>query len=150
MAGRGDLNGDGSLDLHVTEWHGNRRAEHARLFLGDGASFRDETDAWGASMVDIGRAGVWSFTSNLLDVDADGRIDLFVAADFGSSRVFWNDGDRLGDGTADAGVGTDENGMGSALGDIDRGPLQGVQVAVERLRQIAHLRPLLGLVEKLE
>lgn len=115
----GDLDGDGSLDLHVTEWHGNRRTEHARLFLGDGTSFRDVTDAWGASMVDVGRAGVWSFTSNLLDVDGDGRTDLFVAADFESSRVFWNEGDRLLDGTDAARVGTDENGMGSALGDID-------------------------------
>ena len=43
-----------------------------------------------------------------------------IAADFGTSRLFWNNGNgTFTDGTVAAGVGTDENGMGSTFGDYD-------------------------------
>lgn len=117
----GDANLDGYLDLHTTEWRHNFLDEpnHARLFLG-GPAFSDVTDTWRVAMVNIARDGLWSFTSNFIDVDNDRYPDLLVAADFFSSRVFWNaNGSTFFDGTSFAGVGTDENGMGSAVGDID-------------------------------
>ena len=43
-----------------------------------------------------------------------------MAGDFGQSRLFWNNRDgTFTDGTVAAGVGTDENGMGTAIGDIN-------------------------------
>ncbi|MAE68160.1 MAG: hypothetical protein CMJ18_28250, partial [Phycisphaeraceae bacterium] len=54
------------------------------------------------------------------DLDDDGHPDLALVADFGTSRLYWNDGDgTFTDGTHDASVGTDENGMGSAIADFD-------------------------------
>jgi hypothetical protein len=53
-------------------------------------------------------------------VNYDGWPDLVIAGDFSTSRLFWNNGDgTFVDVTVAAGVGTDENGMGSAIGDLD-------------------------------
>ncbi len=53
-------------------------------------------------------------------MDGDGWQDLVVAGDFNTSRLFWNNRDgTFTDGTDQANVGTDENGMGSAVGDYD-------------------------------
>jgi hypothetical protein len=112
----GDFDRDGFLDLHTTEWLG---AGHTRLLRNRGAAapghFEDVTEAAGLDF-----EGVNSFASTFVDLDGDGFQDLAVAADFGTSRLFWNDGDgSFTDGTAAAGVGTDENGMGSTFGDFD-------------------------------
>ena len=63
---------------------------------------------------------VFAFASSFADLDRDGWPDLFVTGDFATSHVFWNrhDGTFL-EGTKAAGLGTDENGMGTAIGDID-------------------------------
>jgi hypothetical protein len=122
----GDFDLDGFLDLATSEWRVRRSAvEGSRnsLLRNRGTTapgfYRDETTELGVRMEDVVRAGAWGFTPMLTDVDGDDRPDLLVAADFDSSRLFWNDGERFIDGTVDAGVGTDENGMGSALGDYD-------------------------------
>ncbi|HJK94367.1 MAG TPA: CRTAC1 family protein [Polyangiaceae bacterium LLY-WYZ-15_(1-7)] len=123
----GDANGDGFLDLHATEWRPHESDRHTSrnaLLLNRGESargfFRDSTEEWGLSMVDVERAGAWGFTSHLADLNADDQVDLWVTADFGCSRLFWGtDEARCEDMTDHAGVGTDENGMGSTLGDFD-------------------------------
>jgi hypothetical protein len=62
----------------------------------------------------------FAFGATFRDYDRDGHADLWVTADFGTSRLFWNRGDgTFTDGTDAAGVGTDENGMGSTTGDVD-------------------------------
>ena len=59
---------------------------------------------------------VLGFTGSFADVDADGWQDLLLTGDFCTSRLFRNvDGTRFEDVTAAAGVGTDENGMGSVV-----------------------------------
>lgn len=64
--------------------------------------------------------GVFTFAPRWADLDDDGFPDLAIAGDFGTSRLFWNDGDgTFTEGTLAAGVGTDENGMGAAIGDVD-------------------------------
>ena len=113
----GDYDRDGWLDVHLTEWSG--AGAHHRLLrnLGAGAPghFEDTTEAAGLDPV-----GVRGFASTFVDLDGDGWQDLAIAADFGTSRLYWNDGDgTFSDGTLAAGVGTDENGMGSTFGDFD-------------------------------
>lgn len=131
----GDFDRDGWLDIHTTEW---RRAalvsvgapSHARLLRNLGATapgfFEDVTVGAGVSLDDIPSsnlfgAGTYAFASAFVDLDDDGWQDLAVASDFVTSRLFWNDGDgTFTDGTVAAGVGTDQNGMGSTFGDYDQ------------------------------
>jgi hypothetical protein len=120
----GDYDADGWLDVHTDEWFIGAPG-FARLLRNRGddapAHFTDETVAAGLDFSDVPGVGTLSaFTSRFADFDADGWPDLAVAADFGTSRLFWNHGDgTFSDGTLEAGVGTDENGMGSAIGDVD-------------------------------
>lgn len=125
----GDYDQDGWPDIHTTEWRPGSVApagalRHARLLRNRGAAapghFEDRTDAAGVSLLRSGAEDVFAFASAFSDLDRDGWADLAIAADFGTSRLFWNNGDgTFTDGTAAAGVGSDENGMGSALGDFD-------------------------------
>jgi len=126
----GDFDGDGWLDIHTNEWGPSVVAAlggepdhpvHMRLLRNRGAPapgfFEDVTDAAGVA---IPLADAWGFASALRDLDGDGHLDLAIASDFGTSKLFWNDGDgTFTEGGAAAGVATDENGMGSTLGDFD-------------------------------
>ncbi len=115
----GDYDRDGWLDIHVDEWVPNPSSTGSRLLrnLGSAAPgfFEDTTIAAGV-VLDSTNA----FASTFADLDDDGWPDLVVAADFGTSKLFWNNGDgTFTDGTIAAGVGSDENGMGSTIGDYD-------------------------------
>jgi hypothetical protein len=64
--------------------------------------------------------GAWGFAPSFSDLDGDGWPDLAVTGDFQTSRLFWNNGDgTFTDGTDAARVNTEQNGMGSAIGDYD-------------------------------
>ena len=131
----GDYDRDGWLDIHTTEWRIAHYAQagdavHARLLRNRGADapgyFEDVTEAAGVSLADVesltnaGIDGTFSFGTTFVDLDGDGWQDLAVAGDFGRSRLFWNNRDgTFTDGTVEAGVGSDENGMGSTFGDFD-------------------------------
>ncbi len=63
---------------------------------------------------------LWVFAPRFADFNGDGLADLAVVSDFGNSRLYLN----AGDGTFGVAAGaedmlTDENGMGSAIGDYD-------------------------------
>jgi hypothetical protein len=63
---------------------------------------------------------VYAFTSRFSDLDQDGWVDLAVASDFQSSRLFWNNRDNtFTEATRAANVGTDHTGMGSTIADYD-------------------------------
>jgi hypothetical protein len=115
---------NGSLVCARAEWlaaQGFPRAEGAppnrgRLYrnLGDGA-FEDVSSDVGLPFDEI-----MGFTGSFVDVDDDGWDDLLITGDFCTSRLFRNDGGvRFTDVTAAAGVGSDENGMGSVITDFD-------------------------------
>jgi hypothetical protein len=143
-----DWDRDGDLDLFVAHWQPPRwgrsvqyetngdqgmcsegremlpppsrtelRSDSTRsLFLeNDGAGhFRDVTEAMG---VDLWK--VSAFTPIFADYDDDGWPDLFLTGDFCTSRLFRNTGGGFADVSTEAGVGTDENGMGSVVEDFN-------------------------------
>jgi hypothetical protein len=127
----GDYDRDGWLDLHTDEWRNNTHGlggtpSHARLLRNLGSGFfEDRTEGAGVLLdgleAGLPRAvGTYAFASAFVDLDRDGWQDLAISSDFGKSRLFWNNGDgTFTDGTEAAGVGTDQNGMGSTFGDYD-------------------------------
>ncbi|NNC90568.1 MAG: CRTAC1 family protein [Akkermansiaceae bacterium] len=132
----GDYNLDGWLDIHVNEWAGGAAvgasSSHTRLLRNIGKTspgfFADRTVAAGVSVDDsVGSGpklpsmpGVFAFSSRFSDLDLDGDPDLVMACDFNTSRLFENNGDEtFTEITTAAGVGTDENGMGLAVGDYN-------------------------------
>jgi hypothetical protein len=150
-----DWDRDGDLDLITTHWAPPRWAESAvygdgpkpnlcdhewrpiaepttaayeavttrsRLFDNDGnGRFTDVTAKLGLDLWQVS-----AFTPVFADYDDDGWPDLFVTGDYCTSRLYRND--RQGgfvDVTERAGLGTDENGMGSVVEDLNGdGPSQ--------------------------
>lgn len=123
----GDVDRDGDVDLFTTEWRSPfvapDRPYHARLLVNRGperpGEFEDGTADAGLDL-ELPANPAWSMGAQFVDLDGDGWQDLAVTSDYGTSRLFWNDGDgTFTDGTSEAGVGTDENGMGSVVVDVD-------------------------------
>ena len=131
----GDYDRDGYLDLHVTEWRPSQLVGEARagvrLLRNRGADapgyFEDVTESAGVAMEQVVSqtqqdltVGTFAFGSTFVDLDGDGWPELAVSSDFGTSRLFWNNGDgTFTDGTLDARVGTAQNAMGTTFGDYD-------------------------------
>ena len=77
-----------------------------------GGSFTDITTQAGLADLE------YTFTGNFSDIDGDADLDLLITGDFGTSKVFVNDG--LGVFSESTGsVLTDQAGMGTAVGDYD-------------------------------
>ena len=124
----GDYNRDGRLDLHTCQWAVTGPNNRSVLLENTGlpGGFLDVTgpagvEMWDDPQVESGpQVTTWAFTSRMTDLDLDGWPDLVVAGDYGTSRLFWNNGDgTFVDGTNQAGIGGEENGMGLAVGDYD-------------------------------
>jgi hypothetical protein len=113
----GDYDRDGDVDLFVAGFADGNAGN--RLFRNDGdGTFTDVTAAIGLF------SGIpftlKSFAPRFVDMDGDLWPELLVAADFGTSRYFKNDGDgTFTDVTELGGTGADENGMGQCVGDFD-------------------------------
>ena len=90
----GDFDGDGRLDLAAVQGDGMLRLLSC---AGDGR-FEDVTDRNGLSDVGNAALALWA------DFDADGRLDLFVGARAGASRLFHNEGGTFLDVTAASGL----------------------------------------------
>lgn len=120
----GDYDNDGWIDMHTNEWQlpdtsAVAVASHSRLFRNNGADgkpgyFTDTTEKAGVkleSRIDF----VYSFSSSFTDFDGDGFPELSIGADYDTSRFYWNNKDgTFTEGTVDAGLGKEENGMGIA------------------------------------
>jgi enediyne biosynthesis protein E4 len=108
----GDLDADGDLDLVALTWQGHR----AQFFRNQGdGTFRENTPLF----FEVDK--VYGFTPRLVDHDLDGDLDILCANDVHTSRLIRNNGGwSFSNVTQLAGVGTDENGMGSTVADVDR------------------------------
>jgi hypothetical protein len=112
-SGRGtawaDYNGDGDLDLYVTNAGGANV-----LYQNDGGgAFTNVT-----SMAGVGNVGD-SFGTAWADYDGDGDLDLYVTND-GANVMYRNDGSgAFTDMTGEAGVGNTGDGHGTAWADYD-------------------------------
>ncbi len=124
----GDFDKDGWPDLYVGEWRPSGLAapgtSNSRLLRNRGAAapghFEDVTLAAGVQPAVVIPNESWVFAPAFVDLDGDSWPDLTLTSDFGTTLLFWNDGDgTFTEDTAGAGVGTDENGMGSTFGDYD-------------------------------
>ena len=129
----GDYDLDGYLDLHTTEWRFLRQMtvgaqSNARLLRNRGreapGTFEDVTRHAGVSQHRIiavnPLAEGQTLTSSFTMLDDDLYPELVIAGDHHTSQLYWNLGDgRFINGTIGARVGTDEYGMGSAVGDFD-------------------------------
>jgi len=106
----GDYDGDGDLDLLASHWAHDRRVS---LWQNDGSGhFTDVTFLAGLT------AETNAFAPIFADVTNDGRLDIVSSGDFGTSVVYWSNGDGTFTQSDDPAL-TDENGMGSTVMDYD-------------------------------
>ena len=121
----GDVNGDGRLDIYVTSynrygqitpdsWFRATNGTPSLLFISqpDG-TFREEAEKWGVAL------HRWSYAAEFADINGDGKIDLYVANDFGEKAMFINKGDHFVDEAEIRGVLDPGNGMGVSFGDYN-------------------------------
>ena len=121
----GDVNKDGWTDVYVASYnrYGRvmpdswRRASNGTpnlLFLNQGnGSFRESGAEWGV------RDQRWSYAAQFADINGDGRLDLYVANDFGENGYYVNLGDRFEDRASSLGLLDPGNGMGVSFGDFN-------------------------------
>ncbi|MEM7166500.1 MAG: VCBS repeat-containing protein [Planctomycetota bacterium] len=107
----GDYDLDGDLDLFVAGWHnfaGNT------LFENVGGTFIDVT----ATV--LGAVNAYTFSPRFVDMNGDFYPELLLAADFGTSQYYVNNGlGGFSNYTAASGTGLDANGMGHTVADYD-------------------------------
>jgi hypothetical protein len=121
-----DFDGDGLVDLYITYYQDERlHPYHHFIEARDGFGNHLFRNLGGMRFVDVTEtAGVashgWSYASAWADYDQDGRIDLYVANDFGDSDLFRNRGDGTFEQVAaKTGVANPANGMSADWGDYD-------------------------------
>ncbi|HYG11282.1 MAG TPA: VCBS repeat-containing protein, partial [Pyrinomonadaceae bacterium] len=131
----GDVNADGRQDIYVTSYNrygqitpdswfrATNGTPNLLLINQPDGTFKEEAKRWG---VDDSR---WSYAAAFADVNADGRIDLYVANDFGEKAMFINQGDKFTDEAKERGVLDPGNGMGVSFGDYNNDGLLDVHAS---------------------
>jgi hypothetical protein len=126
----GDYDMDGYPDLYITEWvlRPDGQPSASRLFHNKGQSrpgyFEDTTNVAGID-IDSGwlassLKGTFTFASSFTDLDSDGCPDLVITADYGKSRIYWNNCDgTFKECTKHCGLRTEVDAMGHAIGDLN-------------------------------
>jgi hypothetical protein len=141
----GDVDADGWIDLYLTRWDLIDSSLAGRLFAGGAEGrFVDITEAAG-----LGQLATFGYAASLEDFDGDGRLDLAVAGDFDTTRIFRGVGGRRFDDVSTAwGIGTGENGMGALAADFDGdGDLDWMVTGIARRGEDASARLVCGIRE---
>lgn len=118
----GDVDLDGDLDLFAATWQFTPGADGNRLFENDGNGFFTDISAQALPVPPTVMRG---FTPKIVDVTGDRWPDLLLTCDFGTSRLYVNNGPDLDgrisfrDVTETAGINFDNNGMGATLNDFN-------------------------------
>lgn len=102
----GDIDGDGDLDLVVGEWNFTASTTKLNIWHNLGGQLELVQSI----------PHLWSFHSKFADMDGDGDQDLLAVADFGNTKWYSNNGTGI---FSLEDVFDVENGMGSAVGDVD-------------------------------
>lgn len=112
----GDYDRDGDLDIFLSHWLSTGIGS-PHLWRNDGGGVFNPVD-FIAGIAPTYTDLDYTFAPSFSDYDGDGWPDLLITGDFGTSQIFHN----LRDSTfelATTPVISDENGMGSAIGDYD-------------------------------
>jgi len=130
----GDVNGDGRPDIYVTSynlygkvvpnsWYQATNGTKSLLFINQGdGTFKEAAEKWGVA------DGRWSYAAEFVDIDGDGRLDLYLVNDFGEKALYMNKGDRFLDEAKQRGVLDPGNGMGVSFGDFNNDGLLDLHV----------------------
>ncbi|HEX9917878.1 MAG TPA: VCBS repeat-containing protein [Pyrinomonadaceae bacterium] len=131
----GDVNSDGRQDIYVTSYNrygqitpdswfrATNGTPNLLLINQPDGTFKEEAKRWG---VDDSR---WSYAAAFADVNTDGKIDLYLANDFGEKAMFINQGDKFTDEAKERGVLDPGNGMGVSFGDYNNDGLLDVHAS---------------------
>lgn len=113
-----DYSGDGWVDMFSAHWDVAARPAFAPALMQNhsGDLYPADTLA-GTTGAELEQN--FHFSPGFVDIDNDGNMDLLIASDFGTSEVLRNTGGGRYEVLTDHDVITDENGMGSAIGDFN-------------------------------
>jgi hypothetical protein len=111
----GDPDGDGDLDMYVAHWGAETYVDH--LWVNSGTGQFKAADAY-ADLKKTYSEADWGFTPVFSDIDSDGRQDLLIASDYGTSHVLINQGNLRFENRTTPEIDV-RNGMGSAVADFD-------------------------------
>lgn len=117
-----DVENDGDADIYICSLNGRNK-----LLINDGrGNFKDVSDERSRACDDMARSNCAAFA----DVDNDGDADLFVTSEYGSNRLYANDGTgHFTNITSTSGLQTRRGGMCCMFGDINNDGLQDLCVS---------------------
>ena len=113
-----DSNHDGYPELFLAHWFPGNVLTAPAFWKNNGGVELEHFDIE-AGLSDDSLSQNWNFSPQFGDINADGEMDLLMASDFGTSVVMEGQGGGTFGNITDRNIITDENGMGSALGDYD-------------------------------
>jgi len=122
-----DYDRDGFLDIHVSEWSvsQHRRKRPPRRPPPQPRQSRSpafsRTEPLPPGLVQpVTKNVIAGYATAWADFDGDGYPDVFLAGDFGTSQLWWNNGDGTFTNSSDAaGIANPADGMGIAVLDYD-------------------------------